>query len=114
MILLDRVTAAQPDEQRELIEEGAYLLRPVWLAVATDWNDPGCEQFTAMLNAGAYLDAVLLMMPEGAILQSSFFPTSSTVLLFWDDEDDNPTRATAATPALAVLAARLKAVRHDD
>lgn len=108
MTLIDRITAAQPEDQRELIEEGAYLLRPVWLAVATDWNDPGCEQFAAMINAGAYLDAVLLMLPEGrgATIDTRRPPAATLDGLgdLW---------CYAATPALALLAAILKAGGHD-
>ena len=112
MTLIDRIASAQPEEQRELFEEGAYLLRPVWFAVATDWDDPGYERFSAMLDAGAYLDAVLLMLPEDRPRWAVTGRNSATV----GNKDGAPGPLVwvfATTPALALLAAILKAGGHD-
>jgi hypothetical protein len=68
----DQIASAPADQQREVLEA-------LWLAdrcEPLDWftsvaGDAAAVQFLAMLDCGAYVDAALMLLPEGMFWSAS-------------------------------------------
>ena len=110
MTLPHRIEAAEGAEQR-------YMLELVWQEVhgefpgGCEWHSEANQRFARLLNAGAYLDAALTLVPEGlAVTLDTRAPAACTIA----GQDG---WVYAATPALALCAAALKAhierITHD-
>lgn len=66
--LAARIEAAGVDEQRAMLGEAfAYIHKMDDGLAPADWsalNWPFADRFTAMLDAGAYLDAAMMLVPS--------------------------------------------------
>lgn len=121
--LASRCEAADASEQRELLEaayeavSGSSLYRDVVSTVdAVEGNAERASQFTAMLEVEAYESAAMQLLPEGQGRGCFFMSRDSfgrTHCNAWTDVEFNrKVHASAATPALALCAASLKARAH--
>lgn len=114
MTLSDRIAAAGPEQQRELIEE-------VWLALNPEpehddapipdlrpvpWRvwERGRQRLTAMLDAGAYESAVIAMKGDARILTVTDMGDGTWIAKLWKQP-----ACKGSTFALALLAALVKA-----
>lgn len=111
--LAARIEAAGVDEQRVMLCAAFQFLRGATASANEFWSDnPKPGAFHAKLNAGAYLDAAMMLVPEGWFVEleqhsSSWTATLSSAL--WYDDTRICRDAAAATPALALAAAAIRA-----
>ena len=99
--LAARCEAASADEQRELIWEAAIAVR-----VAGDL-------MREMFEAGAFLDAAMTLVPEGLRrIEFGTYEAGGAWAYVWSVPTDEKGEADAATEALALTAAALKARAH--
>ncbi len=126
MTLLDRIAAAKPEEQRELLmlgydaAKGGPLfttpdvsLQDMWEALLVGPGGARRASFLSMLDAGAYLDAVLLMMPENHFWSITKRGTNRDGYDACCQREGALKWCEGPTPALAVMLAILKAGGHD-
>jgi len=113
--LSDRVEAASVDEQRAMLKEAYHAIFP--------HNSPQHDhqhraRFIGLLDAEAYLDAAMMLVPEGSwfLIKNVMGPQPMTRDLFVADVlvaggKDRPIQLTRpfATPTLALTAACLRA-----
>lgn len=101
--LITRIESAGPDEQRELLIEAFIIVYP-------GDNRRLWSHFQRSLNAEAYIDAALMLLPEGLSARLYIHPDEAHcdvyrghpgAVLLGEAER-------ASTPALALLAAILK------
>ena len=94
-------------DQREVLEALWREINPAPVQSSPDYGDwRHCSNiFTAMLDAGAYLDAAMMLVPEDVVDWSigRFEDGSGTASLWF--ADDREICEEAATPALALCAA---------
>jgi len=105
--LTTRIEQAVEGEQRELLFAAA---KEIWTwAYAPATVDPDLwaarwVKFNRLLNAEAYLDAAIMLVPEDMGWEvDSFDYTESTAVIYGGGA--GPREARAGTPALAILAA---------
>lgn len=126
MTLSHHLATAAPDQQRALIEELFNTLNPQPdHADEPEWQGPGTlreplfhhwymlrERFNAMLDCGAFENAVMLMVPENwqFVLDSHY--NIASVYIYFDDPQHGPmcdsTREESSTLALALSSAIAK------
>jgi hypothetical protein len=121
--LIARLEAATADHQRELLFEAFEAVHPYpghehYLVDEIDWTwDRLRQPFIAMLDAEAYESAALTLVPEGwnwGIFMRHDWPKQNAQV--WHREREASTKhGEAATPALAIAAATLRAkdTTHD-
>lgn len=111
-----RAESAGADETRELLEEAWEVLNGPAIGVAgEDPRWPHWVAFSDMLDAGAYLDAALMLLPEGWKLRQMSFSAPCADDRKWHlnlhggtvGQDTFVGRG--KTPALALLAAICRA-----
>lgn len=128
MSLAERIEAAGVDEQLAMLEEAFEALFPApdsgrspddgygWAATVA--KNPAfiawCnlkQRFTAMLDAEAYESAAMMLVPEGCSWELMMSRTAIEAEAFiWDMTDlGTGNRGIAATPALALAAAAIRA-----
>lgn len=132
--LAERAEAATEGEQREVLEAAWLLIHHGGYAPENERDTcRKCDRFTRLLDAEAYLDAAVMLVPEGMtwsvdegpahwILTGEDKPKGrAEVTRLRADYADNPglcSTATehsfAATPALAIVAAILRANPEQD
>lgn len=113
--LAERVEQATGPEQRGLLQEAWALCNPEppiaapgkWTSAWLDWQRKR-EWFDRLLDAGGPLDAAMSLVPEGSSLHLHLIPGHSTMV-----EVGIGKKATAATPALALTAACLRAIAKE-
>lgn len=127
MTLTSRIETAGPEQQRESMEEAWEALNPI-----PDGRHPVSKageyarrwfSFTAMLDAQAYESAAMLLVPEGCGVYLNRYWSGSHVGPVWSAElvfggiPSDPRRVfdcfDAATPALALAAACIRAKESD-
>lgn len=119
--LIARLEAATADHQRELLFEAFEAVHPYpghehYLVDEIDWTwDRLRQRFAAMVAAEAYESAALTLVPEGGTAVFHLFNHRDG---FWECDlgSTGPDfRGQAATPALAIAAATLRAkdTTHD-
>ena len=126
MTLIERLEAGKPEEQEALLRDWLRAIMPP--AKPGEWTQ---EQWSEWLNlttrierlfdCGAYLDAVMLLVPEGWFVYGIgeqvkpiiFKGDTHDHIAFWSELQRRQggllQKATASTPALALAAAILKA-----
>lgn len=123
--LIARLEAATADQQRELLIEAFEAFHPYpgprhYLVTEIDWSwDRMRDRFMRMLDAEAYESAALTLVPEGYAVEVSLWPkqTSHCEIIgthlrndeYWHTGKDGKWRSQAATPALAIVIAALRA-----
>lgn len=122
--LIARVEAGTAEQQRELLIEAAFEIANGW------WSEERDAKFYAMLDAEAYESAALMLVPEGWVSGFEHWPdpkgetckawlkqTSTSKIgheYFWGHATgDLHIDGKAATPALAIGAAALRAKEAD-
>ena len=117
MTLLDRIEAATPDQQADLLREVWEALNPgpipdnpqrvAWLKKR--------HRFYDMLDVAAYVDAALSMVPFGYDASVSLFGGDGNSGCVWKHGyyDDTAIYGDGSTPALALLAAIVRAIGKD-
>lgn len=129
MALAERVEKASGDDQRELLIEAFKAIHgqkphrpsggsPEWLAWLHLFNP-----FFKKLEARAFLDAAMSLVPEGYIWMVTNsglehptkpdFTRASAVVAEWESTAPMDDRS-AATPALALTAASLRAIANKE
>lgn len=116
--LIARLEAAKADQQRELLIEAFEAFHPYpgprhYLVTEIDWSwDRMRDRFMRMLDAQAYESAALTLVPEGCLWGAGNEDCTDRPWAWclppgksWDDADNSY----AATPALALCIAALKA-----
>lgn len=96
------------DHTRAMLEEAWQAIHggnPLW------WNPADRFRFTRLLDAEAYLDAAVMLVPEGWGMALAVDPNGKTLcgLQRKNGAGYASASATAPTPALALLAAIMKA-----
>ena len=115
LALAERVEAATATEQREMLEAAFVAVHgpkpervhggsPEWIAWL-DMHNP----FFALLQAGGFLDAAMLLVPSGCTFDMVSHIDQTTVRIF-DRTGPVTDCHAAATPALALTAACLRAI----
>lgn len=106
LALAARVEAASADEQRAVIESAAVhlALHRKWPPLDDDEGRALAGRFYSFLNAGAFLDAAMSLVPDGA-------DWSLDSAGFYAVVNGKP--GAAATPALALTAAALRALASE-
>ncbi len=109
-LLLKRIEAAGPEDERDIIRDVLEdALHSGWITSAVHtvgWN---------WWYEAAYLNAVLLLLPEGApwwleySSKGKFVCAAATI-----GTDEGPIEGLSSTPALALLAAGMKARDADE
>lgn len=99
--LSTRAEQAKPDETRGLLE-----LLMLSIPDTMRWGEPRRKLWNARLDCEAYLDAAMMLMPEG---------WSYTIMRHWAEVRHPIHRAMdcvgrAATPALALIAAIARSI----
>lgn len=108
MKLIEKIEAAKEETQRSVIYDAL-----VWAHKNEHITDGKYDLAIRFLNAGAYLDAAMQLVPEGWwwVLNSGVTAPATALL----GTRDNPgVRSMGATPALAFCAACLRAMGGDD
>jgi len=110
--LAARCESATADEQRELIKSAADRIWGFSFAPENIHPDVWVKRwakFNLMLNAYAYVDAVIMLLPEGLEWSAGRLLNGTSVGSIWCDDREHEFEVEASTPALALLAAILKA-----
>lgn len=111
--LITRIESAGPDEQRELLEKVWQELHFLGGDPEGEWDSCRlCQRFHNMLDAEAYLSAAEMLVPEGwhEWHVGRTWKTGEGQCYALDPVTmHQPVFVFAATPALALLAAILKA-----
>ena len=119
LALAERVEAATATEQREMLEAAFVAVHgpkpervhggsPEWIAWL-DMHNP----FFALLQAGGFLDAAMSLVPSGWRWHSYYWPRKDKpklMSLVTDMPHAGIVHGKAATPALALTAASLRAI----
>lgn len=74
------------------------------------WQDERYKRVLRLLEAGASLDAAMTLVPEGFLWVGGYSPTNKAGMAVCPDGESDGCSATAATPALALCAAVLRAL----
>jgi hypothetical protein len=103
--LAERVEQASAEDQRHLIEQAAaqLALHQLWPPKADD--TALAARFFAFLNAGAFLDAAMTLVPEGWNWRLESWRLVASAKL---QRDNRVLGGDATTPALALTAACLR------
>lgn len=101
--LAEQCESATPDMQRDLLERAWQELYSEYPGSQIHTVSPRGLAMGRMLNANAYVDAALMFVPEGLDVKSKKKTDSAS----WAYID--PYMCYASTPALAILAASLRA-----
>lgn len=109
-LLSTEIEQAGAERQRELLAEAWRVLKVRWDGDVPD----GAEQFKAMLDAGAFESAAMILAPEGWWIEVHRFPGDGSGLgvLKHPREVRKDNRVKAATPALALLGACMREVEE--
>ena len=108
MTLPQRIEAAEGAEQRHMLELAWQEVHGEFPG-GCEWHSEANQRFARLLNAGAYLNAALTLVPEGYDWSLDNFDGDQGKPHAWVCKDGPFYNATAATPALALCAAALKA-----
>ena len=112
LTLAERCEAAEAGDQYDLLLEAHLLVRGL-----NRYVEPG---FKSLLNAGAYLDAAMTLVPNDPCIgwevsDGAGGPTARIWHVGIDRADDWEIGASPlATPALALVAASLRALQHQE
>lgn len=104
-------TEASPDQQREVLEALFAKRFPDHYMPGRSGIGPSrWAKFTAMLDAGAFVDAALLLVPEGWLIgrlwqRNTRSGNKPWFAELWQPTTDREVKAGADTPALAICAA---------
>lgn len=108
--LIARIESAGPEEQEKLLLEAYDHCPHAWKGGNV------LARFESLLDAKAYLDAALMLMPDGTghdpyWMLKAANPNNAKGCRaeIWVKDHGTPFRGRAPTPALALLAAILKA-----
>lgn len=125
MTLSQRIQTASADETRALLEEAFEVIHgksPDWLRWYGDVEQKHeARSFDAKLNAEAYVDAALMLVPEGMAWTIGYGQILPDQLLYaavigrnakwagYGANYDAVARSEGKTPAIAIASAALKA-----
>lgn len=104
--LIDRAERAGEDAQREVLEAAFTAIYNLQLT-PKDWGTLGwskADRFLVLLDAQAYLDAAMMLVPEGEYCCVKLYRSG----LAWAELGGRDGHK-ASTPALALVAASLRA-----
>jgi hypothetical protein len=101
--LADRCEAASAEQQHDLLAEAFSALTGAFVAT------PSAIRFMRILGAEAYLDAAMTLVPEGLKLLMDQQDGEEWAVSVWADQITPLVQSHAATPALALTAACLRA-----
>lgn len=110
--LIPRIEQATAEQVRELLEEAFNTLFPYpgaehYLALEVDWTwDWLYARFRKMLDAEAWTSAAEMLVPEGFVGMAGLGIPEAVL---WRSGQFSQVRGKAATPALALAAACLRA-----
>lgn len=104
--LTTRIEQAGEGEQRE-------LLLDAWDVIAKSrgaaWAKENAGSFCAKIEVQAYLDAAMMLVPEGTEWNAGRFSDGTGTSSLWIDDMNEFTGDGVSTPALALLSAILRA-----
>ncbi len=113
LALAERCEAVTAEMQGKLIEEAWTMIHHEGYPPEGDWDTcKKCDFFYHILDARAYESAALMLVPEGASFQLHVHPDLIRGMwcgIFPDPEGEDRFSSSAATPALALTAASLRA-----
>lgn len=129
--LARRAQSAASDDQEDVLREAWKLANPALPSTDDRWFDwyQDCAQFEAMRECGAFESAALMLVPEGWRPYSADMSIEGRTRWMlegpkarWEDDEDGYLvagsdwylSASAATPALALAAAALRARSSND
>lgn len=106
--LLARIESAKPKDEADIFACALFY------AEERGWYSNETNQMGEFWNADAYLNAVLLLLPEGWRVTHAYWDKVATFNLGGPRPNSFVEARNLATPALALLSAIMKARQSDD